>query len=43
MRPPTNSVEACRLFIEKWKGHALIVPPWDRTRITCPPEVLRPA
>jgi 5-methylthioadenosine/S-adenosylhomocysteine deaminase len=36
-----DSVEACRLFIEKWKGHALIVPAvGPHAHYTCPPEVL---
>ena len=36
-----DSVEACRLFIEKWKGHPLIVPAvGPHAHYTCPPEVL---
>ena len=36
-----DSVESCRLFIEKWKGHALIVPAvGPHAHYTCPPEVL---
>jgi len=36
-----DSIEACRLFIEKWKGHALIVPAvGPHAHYTCPPEVL---
>ncbi|HSQ03749.1 MAG TPA: amidohydrolase family protein [Burkholderiales bacterium] len=36
-----DSVDACRLFIEKWKGHALIVPAvGPHAHYTCPPEVL---
>src|SRR5512143_3710996 len=35
-----DSVEACRLFIEKWKGHPLIVPAvGPHAHYTCPPEV----
>ncbi len=36
-----DSIEACRLFIEKWKGHPLIVPAvGPHAHYTCPPEVL---
>ncbi|HTP08440.1 MAG TPA: amidohydrolase family protein, partial [Anaerolineae bacterium] len=36
-----DSIEACRLFIETWKGHALIVPAvGPHAHYTCPPEVL---
>ncbi len=36
-----DSIESCRLFIEKWKGHALIVPAvGPHAHYTCPPEVL---
>jgi 5-methylthioadenosine/S-adenosylhomocysteine deaminase len=36
-----DSIEACRLFIEKWKGHTLIVPAvGPHAHYTCPPEVL---
>ena len=37
-----DSIEAGRLFIEKWKGHPLIVPAIaPHAHYTCPPEVLR--
>ncbi|HZY40825.1 MAG TPA: amidohydrolase family protein [Anaerolineae bacterium] len=36
-----DAIESCRLFIEKWKGHALIVPAvGPHAHYTCPPEVL---
>jgi 5-methylthioadenosine/S-adenosylhomocysteine deaminase len=36
-----DSIEACRKFIEKWKGHPLIVPSvGPHAHYTCPPEVL---
>jgi 5-methylthioadenosine/S-adenosylhomocysteine deaminase len=36
-----DSIESCRLFIQKWKGHALIVPAvGPHAHYTCPPEVL---
>src|SRR5512135_332969 len=36
-----DSIEACRKFIEKWKGHPLIVPAvGPHAHYTCPPEVL---
>ncbi len=36
-----DSIEACRKFIEKWKGHALITPAvGPHAHYTCPPEVL---
>src|SRR5450759_378463 len=36
-----DSIEACRKFIEKWKGHALIIPAvGPHAHYTCPPEVL---
>ena len=36
-----DSIEACRKFIEKWQGHALIVPAvGPHAHYTCPPEVL---
>jgi 5-methylthioadenosine/S-adenosylhomocysteine deaminase len=37
-----DSIEAGRRFIEKWKGHSLIVPAIaPHAHYTCPPEVLR--
>ncbi len=37
-----DSIEAGRRFIEKWKGHPLIVPAIaPHAHYTCPPEVLR--
>ncbi len=37
-----DSIEAGRKFIEKWKGHSLIVPAIaPHAHYTCPPEVLR--
>ena len=37
-----DSIEAGRKFIEKWKGHPLIVPAIaPHAHYTCPPEVLR--
>ncbi len=37
-----DSIEAGRLFIEKWKGHPLIVPAIaPHAHYTCPPDVLR--
>ncbi len=44
--PDANSyedgVERCRQFIEKWKGHPLIVPAvGPHAHYTCPPEVLK--
>ena len=36
-----DAIEYCRKFIEKWKGHALIVPAvGPHAHYTCPPEVL---
>ncbi|MBI5564374.1 MAG: amidohydrolase family protein [Chloroflexi bacterium] len=36
-----DAIEYCRTFIEKWKGHALIVPAvGPHAHYTCPPEVL---
>lgn len=36
-----DAIEACRLFIEKWKGHPLIVPAvGPHAHYTCPSEVL---
>ncbi len=36
-----DAVEYCRKFIEKWKGHPLIVPAvGPHAHYTCPPEVL---
>ena len=36
-----DAIEACRTFIEKWQGHALIVPAvGPHAHYTCPPEVL---
>ncbi len=36
-----DAIEYCRVFIEKWKGHALIVPAvGPHAHYTCPPEVL---
>ena len=36
-----DGVERCRQFIEKWKGHPLIVPAvGPHAHYTCPPEVL---
>ncbi len=36
-----DAIEACRSFIEKWKGHPLIVPAvGPHAHYTCPPEVL---
>ncbi|HET7089243.1 MAG TPA: amidohydrolase family protein, partial [Anaerolineae bacterium] len=37
-----DSIEAGRKFIEKWKGHPLVVPAIaPHAHYTCPPEVLR--
>ena len=37
-----DSIEAGRIFIEKWKGHPLIVPAIaPHAHYTCPPDVLR--
>ena len=37
-----DSIEAGRKFIEKWKGHSLIVPAIaPHAHYTCPPDVLR--
>ena len=36
-----DAIEYCRKFIERWKGHALIVPAvGPHAHYTCPPEVL---
>ena len=36
-----DAIEYCRVFIEKWKGHPLIVPAvGPHAHYTCPPEVL---
>ncbi len=38
-----DSIELCRKFIEKWKGHTLIIPAvGPHAHYTCPPEVLEP-